>query len=98
MTSADAIILESLAYAAALHEPLRDCRTPFWAATYVLRRRFAREGGPYRGSGAKKSERTLRELVREGVLTRRRASQKTIGVKLTPAGLDRAWRMVGTWP
>jgi hypothetical protein len=70
-------------------------RFDHWAAIWVLRWRFSSEGLPWRGGGDKAHERALTEAARAGWLVRRRASRKTIGVLLTPAGMSEGWRLVG---
>lgn len=98
MTSACQILVESLAFADALFEPIRDPMVEYWAAVWVLRWRYAERGLPYRGGGSKDSERALTELVKAGLVVRRRAVQKTIGIRLTPSGLAEAWRLIGVGP
>src|SRR4051794_7530420 len=95
MTLTHTILIESLAAAAALHEPLRDPEAKYWAATWVLRRHFGEVGLPYRGRGDREHERALARAVGAGLVIRSRGVRKTLGVRLTRAGLARAWELVG---
>jgi len=96
--NSDKILVQALAFASALHEPLRDVRAPFWASTWRLRDVYRRSGSPYRGSAGMESSRALSELARDGLVVRRRGQRKTVGIKLTEAGLDATWRLVGRNP
>jgi hypothetical protein len=98
MTLAQTILLETLGLADALWFPIRDPFCDYWAATWVLRKRYAEQGLPYRGGGSKDHERALTESVSSGWLTRRRAQRKTIGARLTRAGLVEGWRLLGMGP
>ena len=98
MTLVQEILVESLAFADALHEPIREPMASHWPATWVLRWRYPRCGLPWRGGGDKRHERALTEAVKGGWLVRRRASRKTIGVRLTTSGLAEAWRLIGVHP
>jgi hypothetical protein len=96
LTLADSILIECLAGVTALFEPLRDWEAPYWAATCVLRWRYDRLGLPWRAAGDKERERALSNLVHRGLVARRRAASKTIGVRLTQTGLEHGWRLTGT--
>jgi hypothetical protein len=98
MTFAQQILVECLASADALHEPIRNPHIDSWAATWVLRKRYPRQGLPWRAGGDKERERNLTELVQDGFVKRRRAQRKTIAVMLTFSGLAEAWRLIGVGP
>jgi hypothetical protein len=95
MTLVKEILVESLAFTDALFSPTRRPMAEHWAAVWVLRWRFGRDGLPWRGGGDKEHERALTEAVRAGWIVRRRASRKTIGVRLTPTGMQEGWRLIG---
>jgi hypothetical protein len=89
------MLIECLAFVHALFEPIRDPFAPSWAAIFRLRERYPLEGLPWRGGGEKEVERTLSGLVKGGLIVRHRAVRKTVGARLTEAGLAQAWKLLG---
>jgi hypothetical protein len=98
MTLHDEILIECLAGVMALYGPIRDVDAPFWGATSVLRSRHGDEGLRWHAQGDKARERELTTLVRQGLMTRRRANRVTIAVKLSDSGLIEAWKLIGISP
>jgi hypothetical protein len=98
MTPVEQLIVGLLAQADSVFEPLRDPKSSTWAATHVLRSGYAARGLPWRGGGSKEAQRDLAEAAAIDLVVRRKGRSRTVGVKLTRAGLDRAWRLVGVDP
>lgn len=95
MTPVDELTVVLYGQASALYEPYRWPHKPCWAATHILRAGYAAAGMPYRASGDKNSERDLTLAVALGLVVRRRGRSKTVGARLTAAGVREAWRLLG---
>lgn len=95
MTPVEQLLVRLVAESDALHEPIRDSAAPSWSATHQLRAGYESRGLPWRAGGSKEVERDLTALVVAGFAVRRRGRSKTIGVRLTRAGLWAARRLVG---
>jgi hypothetical protein len=98
MTLLQEIMVEYLAFADALWEPIREPMSVWWSATWVLRWEYGEKGLPWRAGGSKDLERGLSLCVKAGWLMRRRANRKTTAVVLTLAGMQEAWRLMGISP
>jgi hypothetical protein len=95
MTSTEAIAVEALGQLEALNLPLRDPRASYWPAVWTLRERYPLAGLPWRGGASRERERDLDAAVESGLVERRKARMKTIGLRLTDEGMRSAWELTG---
>jgi hypothetical protein len=91
------ILIKQLALVDALFEPLRDPSAKYWAPVHVLRRRYHEGGLPWRAGGSKDHQLALDEMVKCGLIARRKGTggAKTVAVRLTDSGFVASWAFLG---